>query len=227
MVGALLGALVVVGLEVLLRLHRLHRLALGLDHRRDVDERGRHEVAQLGLVGLEQEERGRRDRVEGAGHAGARGGRAGARDDLIGDWVVGVEGVGVGVGDQHVGSELADRVHDLREPLRADLERVVAEVERLELGAERGGGLLGLGMADLLDVLDRLVGLLPQLARLAALAVGERDHLGGPAVAGGDRDRAAGAPHEVGGVRTDHQHAPRHRPASACCQRPWCGPPRR
>ena len=113
-VGALLGALVVVGLEVLLRLHRLHRLALGLDHRRDVDERRRHEVAQLGLVGLEQEERGRRDRLERAGHAGAGGGRAGARDDLVGDRVVGVEGVRVGVGDQHVGRELADRVDDLR-----------------------------------------------------------------------------------------------------------------
>ena len=109
-----------------------------------------------------------------------------------------------------VGGELAHRVDDLGQPLGPDLERVVAEVERAELGAERGGGLLGLGVADLLDVLDRLALLLPQLAGLAALAVGERDHLRGAAVAGGDRDRAAGAPHEVGGVGADHEHAAAH-----------------
>ena len=39
------------------------------------------------------------------------------------------------------------------------------------------GRRLGLRVADPLDVLDRLALLLPQLARLAALAVGERDHL--------------------------------------------------
>ena len=117
--------------------------------------------------------------------------------------------------------------HTDTDPFNPDLERVVAEVERLEFGAERRGGLLGFFVADLLDALDRLAGLPPELARLAALAVGECDDLGGAAAARRDRDRAARAPHEVGGVGADHQHAPRHRPASACCRRPWCGPPRR
>ena len=57
-----------------------------------------------------------------------------------------------------------------------DLERIVAEVEALELGAERGRRALRLAVADLLHALDRLARLLPELARLAPLAVGEREH---------------------------------------------------
>ena len=68
-----------------------------------------------------------------------------------------------------------------RSASRVDLERIVAEVEAVELGAERGRRrALGLAVADLLDLLDRLALLLPQLAGLAALAVGERDHLAAP-----------------------------------------------
>src|SRR6476661_5563725 len=47
-----------------------------------------------------------------------------------------------------------------------------------------------------LDVLDGLALLLPQLARLAALTVGERDDLGRPARLDGLGNRAAGAPDE-------------------------------
>ena len=68
-------------------------------------------------------------------------------------------------------------------------------------------------MAHRLHVLDRLALLLPQLARLAALAVGQRDHLRVAAGAGADRDRAAGAPDEVGRVRADDEQPPAH-PAS-------------
>ena len=50
---------VVVRVRVRLRLHLGHRRALLLDHRRDVDERRRREVAELGLVRLEQEQLGR------------------------------------------------------------------------------------------------------------------------------------------------------------------------
>ena len=72
---------------------------------------------------------------------------------------------------------------------------------------------LGLGVADALDVLDRLALLLPQLARLAALAVGQRDDLGGAAVLDGLGDRAAGAPDEVGRVRADDLHPAAHAPS--------------
>ena len=76
-----------------------------------------------------------------------------------------------------VRSERANAVGDRHECLAADLERVVPEVEALELGAERGRGALGLSMADLLHALDGLPVLLPELAGLAALPVGEREHV--------------------------------------------------
>jgi hypothetical protein len=181
---------------------------------------GRREVAELGLVRLEQEQLRRRDRVERARDAGAGGEAARAVDGGVGDRMVGVERVGVGVRDQHVGREGADRVGDREQRVSVDLQRVVAEVQAAERGAEMAGRSLRLLVTDLLDVLDRLALLLPQLAGLAALAVGQRDHL--RLAAGRDRlrDRAARTPDEVGGVRADHLHAPRHPPASACSRRP-------
>ncbi len=163
-----------------------------------------------GWWGSNRNSAGGRDRLERARHSGAGGEPAGAVDRVVGDRVIGVERVGVGVGDEHVGRELADPVGDQTEAVAVDLERVVAEVEAVERRAERGRGALGLAVADLLDVLDRLVLLLPQLAGLAALAVGERDHGGLPAAEGRDRDRPAGAPHEVGRVRADHHHPAAH-----------------
>ena len=90
--------------------------------------------------------------------------------------MVGVEGVGVGVRDEDVGRELADRFGDRQQRVAVDRQRVVAEVEAAEARAERRGR-LRLGVAHALDVLDRLALLLPQLAGLAALAVAQRDHL--------------------------------------------------
>ena len=71
-------------------------------------------------------------------------------------------------------------------------------------------------MADLLDALLGLAGLLPELARLPALAVGEGDDVRRAAGLDDRRDRARGAPDEVGGVRADDESGLRHRPASAC-----------
>ena len=65
-------------------------------------------------------------------------------------------------------------------------------------------------MADLLHPLDRLAGLLPELTRLAALAVGEGDHARLAPGAGRDGDGAARPPDEVGRVRPDHEQAPAH-----------------
>ena len=67
-----------------------------------------------------------------------------AVDGRVGDRVVGVERVGVRVGDEDVGRERADDVGDLGERVRVDLERVVAEVQAAERRAERLRGRLGL-----------------------------------------------------------------------------------
>src|SRR5690606_37823977 len=89
-------------------------------------------------------------------------------------------------------------------------QRVVAEVEAEAPGANGRRGLLGLLVAYALDVLDRLALLLPELARLAALPVGQRDDQGVATLRGRDRDGACRTPDEVGGVRADDQQPARH-----------------
>ena len=110
---------------------------------------------------LEQEQLRRPHDLKRALHAGAGGQTAGSDDRRMGDWMVGVEGIRVGVGDQHVGGELADLIRDLGQPIAIDLERIVAEVQTHELGADGARGPLGLAVPDLLDALDRLALLLP------------------------------------------------------------------
>ena len=131
---------------------------------------------------LEEEELRRLDGLERARDARAGGERASLLDGEEGGRVVRVERVAIGVRDQHVGCERADAVGDRDERVPVDLERIVAEIEALELGAERGRRPLRLAVPDLLHALDGLSLLLPELAGLAALAVGEREHARRPAV---------------------------------------------
>jgi hypothetical protein len=76
-VGAVLGALMIVLAQIPLRGHGLLLLC---ENWRDVQERGRHEPAQLELVRLEQQQLWGSDRREGAGDAGAAGQLPGALD---------------------------------------------------------------------------------------------------------------------------------------------------
>ena len=119
--------------------------------------------------------------------------------------VVGVERVARRVREDQLRLELADQVGQPVDGGGVHHERVVAEVEAAEVRAERGRGRLRLAVADLLDALLGLTGLLPELARLAALAVGERDDVRRAAALDDRRDRAGGAPDEVGGVRADDE----------------------
>ena len=169
-----------------------------------------HEVAELRLVRLEEEELRRLDGRERARNARARSQRASLLDGEEGSCVVRVERVAIGVRDQHVGCELANSVGDRDERVPVDLERIVAEIQALELCAERGRRSLRLAVPDLLHALDGLSLLLPELAGLAALAIGEREHACRSASRGRDRDRAARAPDEVRRVRADHEELSRH-----------------
>ena len=65
--------------------------------------------------------------------------------------MVRVERVGVGVGDEDVGRERADRVGDGRSA-SPSTQRVVAEVEGAERGAERRRRGLRLGVAERLTL---------------------------------------------------------------------------
>src|SRR5579875_4083837 len=159
-------------------------------------------------MGLKQVELGRAHRLKGAANAGSGGEAARPSDRGVRDRVVRVEGVGVGVGDKRIGRELADLVGDPLKCRPIDLERIVAQVQAAEVRAQVRDGPLGLLVAHALDVIDRLSRLLPQLAGLAALAVGESEHARPAAGTGGHGDRTAGAPDEVGGVRSDHHQPP-------------------
>ena len=172
---------------------------------------------------LEEQQLGRRDRLERARDAGAARELARLDGRLVGDAVVGVERVLRGVREDDLRLELADQVGEPLDRGGVHHERIVAEIEGAEAGPERGCRGLRLRVADLLDALLGLPGLLPELARLAALAVRERDDVRRPPVRDDRRDRTGGAPDEVGGVRADDEEAPRHRRASACSRPPSYG----
>src|SRR5262249_845642 len=124
--------------------------------------------------------------------------------------MVRIEGIRVRVGDDDVGRELADDVHDLRELIRADLERIVAEIERDEVGAEGPSRLLRLLVADPLYPLDRLAAGFPELPGFTSLTVREGDHTGDTAATYRHRDRPSRTPDEVRGMRAHDEQPTAH-----------------
>ena len=121
--------------------------------------------------------------------------------------MVGVERVACRVGEDQLRLELADQIGQPLDGGGIHDERVVAEIEAAEVRAQSGRGRLRLRVADLLHPLLGLPRVLPQLARLPALAVGEGDHVCRAAALDDRRDRARGAPDEVGGVRADDEES--------------------
>ncbi len=109
--------------------------------------------------------------------------------------------------------ELADQIGEPLDRGRVHHERVVTEIEAAKAGTERSCSSLGFCVTDLLHPRLGLPVLLPQLARLAALTVRERDDLRRPAPGDDGRDRARGTPDEVGGMGADDEESSRHRPA--------------
>ena len=94
--------------------------------------------------------------------------------------------------------------HAVEVPL-VELERIVAAVEELDLGAEQFGGALGLVLAAGFDLLQRGAGFLPGELALAALAEGQADDLDAVAALGVQRDGAARAPDEIAGMGGDDE----------------------
>ena len=123
----------------------------------------------------------------------------------------GIERVAVRVGDDDVRSERADAIGDRGESFAVDLERVVAEIEALELGAERGRRALRLRRAGS-PSRARRSGPAPSRARRTRPARRRRARARAPrrrpAVV--DGDHASRPPDEVGGVRPDHEERARH-----------------
>ncbi len=87
--------------------------------------------------------------------------------------------------------------------LLGELERIVAAIEELDVGAEQRGGAFGLVLAAGLDLLQRGARLLPGELAFAALAERQADDLDPVAALGVQRDGAARAPDEIAGMGGD------------------------
>jgi hypothetical protein len=92
---------------------------------------------------------------------------------------------------------------DVDQPLHmrvVEAQRIVAGIEELDLGAERGGGPLGLVAPARLDLVERHARLFPGELGFTALAERQAHDLDAKTLFGMQRDRAAGAPDEISGV---------------------------
>src|SRR5215208_795892 len=115
----------------------------------------------------------------------------------MGNRMVRVERVPLGVGEHYVWGEFPDLVSQPLYRLFVHPQGVVAEIPALETDPDHPGGLLSLLVPDALHVLDCLVRLVPKVPGLAALAVRERHHPRLPTSRDRGRNRARGPPHEV------------------------------
>src|SRR5829696_5093512 len=98
----------------------------------------------------------------------------------MGNRMVRVERVPLGVGEHYVRGEFPDLVSQPLYRLFVHPQGVVAEIPALETDPDHPGGLLSLLVPDPLHVLDCLVRLVPKVPGLAALAVRERHHPASP-----------------------------------------------
>jgi hypothetical protein len=123
--------------------------------------------------------------------------------------VVGVVGIVGRVAEHERWLHRPDHTDEPELVVLRQLEGIVAEVERDEIvDAERLRCFLRLRPARGLDPVDGHARLLPELRAIAALAEGEADDGDLVALRGMQRDRAAAAPDEVGGVGADDKGGP-------------------
>src|SRR5215211_210062 len=126
----------------------------------------------------------------------------------MGNRMVRVERVPLGVGEHYVRGEFPDLVSQPLYRLFVHPQGVVAEIPALETDPDHPGGLLSLLVPDPLHVLDCLVRLVPKVPGLAALAVRERHHPRLPTSRDRARNRARGPPHEVARMGPHDQQLP-------------------
>ena len=182
----------------------LERRVLLLPDRCDVQQHIRLPVALLGLMRLEQEHR-RRAQDRGRRVVAVR-----LRDDARflrhprRQRMVEVVRVVQRVRQDELRPEIAVERREPVEHLVGDPHRVVADVEKDRPGAQDVRGAHGLVLPRRLHFLDRHSGVAPQLGGLAALAERQADDRDLPAALRVERDRAAGTPDEIRGMRADH-----------------------
>ncbi len=191
---------------MLLRREDLEGLALRLPDLVDVQDDVRLEIALLGLVRLEQEDRrGRIGAVRIRLVAGGLGDDAGLLREARRLGMVDIVGVLERVGQHEGRLQLVEDVDGAIEHGVGGAQGIVAGIHELDLGSEHRSGALSLVAALCLDVFHLHAGLLPGELALAAFAIGEAQDLHPHAAFGMERDGAAGAPDEIAGMGGDDE----------------------
>jgi len=179
----------------------LERPAFDVPDLVDVEDHLRLEVAHLGLMRLEQEDRWRVVIIVGQRLVAHR-----LRHDprLLcirrGCRMIDVVGIFQRMGENKTRIELAVDVGQAFHMGLAKTQRIVTGIEEFDLGAERGRGPFRLVLAAGLDLRERHARLSPGKLGLAALAERQANDLDAIAFLGVQRDRTAGAPDEISGM---------------------------
>ena len=125
---------------------------------------------------LEQEYRRRRIFVFGAGLVAHRlRDHAGLLREMGGVRMIEIVRILERVREHERWVEFAVDIDHAVEMRFVELERIVAAIEELDLGAEQGGGAFGLVLAAGFDFLKRRAGFLPGELAFAAFAIGQAD----------------------------------------------------
>ena len=187
---------------MLLRRENFKRLALDIPDFVDVEDDLRLEIAHLRLMRLKQKHRRRRIAVIGlrlVAHS--------LRDDarLLGVGcrrrMIDIVGIFQRMREHEARVEFAINVDQPLHMRVGEAQRIIAGIEKFDLGAERCCGALRFVLAAGLDLFQRHARLLPGELGFPALAEGQADDLHAVSLSGVKRDGAAGAPDEISRMR--------------------------
>src|SRR5579872_618217 len=182
------------------------RLALDIPDLVDVEDDLRLEVTHLGLMRLEQKYRRRGIVVVGLRLMAHRLGYDARLLSIGGSRrMIDIVGIFQRVGQYKTWVEFAVDVDQPLHMCTRQPQRIIAGVEKLDLGAECGRGAFRLILAAGLDLLKRHARLLPGKLRFTPLAKRKADDLDAVAASGVKRDRPACPPDEIAWMRRNHQ----------------------
>ena len=191
---------------MLLAGHAFDGGALLRPDRPDIEQHVGLPVALLGLMRLEEEDGWGTQHLLTRIIAMRLGGDAGMLREIGHGRVVVVVDVLFAVCQHEFRMGGAHQIHHAEQAFGVQRDGVVAEVPELDVVyAENLGGRLGLLLALHLHALQIHSRLTPELGGFAALAIGEADHRYLEARGCVERDGAAGAPDEIGGMGGDNQ----------------------
>jgi hypothetical protein len=119
--------------------------------------------------------------------------------------MIGIERVLGSVGHDDVRLQISEAVHQLFQSGIGNDKGIITQIQATEGSANNPGCFVGLLVADALDVLHRLVRVLPQCARFPSLPIGKRDHGSTTSPRGDKGNGPPGSPDEISRVCPDDE----------------------